>query len=42
MPVPKPSGVIEIDLRNGMRVRVDVGIDEAALRRVLLVMREMA
>lgn len=31
----QPSGVIEIELRNGVKVRVDAGIGEAALRRVL-------
>lgn len=38
---PGASGVIEIDLRNGMRVRVDAGIDDAALRRVLSVIRDV-
>ena len=41
-PEPRPSGVIEIELRNGIKVRVDAGIDEAALRRVLAVIREVA
>ena len=35
-------GIIEIALRGGTKVRVDAGIDEAALRRVLAVIREMA
>ena len=29
------GGLIEIDLGNGVRVRVDGGVDEAALGRVL-------
>ena len=32
-------GIIEIELRNGIKVRVDAGIDDAALRRVLAVIR---
>jgi transposase len=32
-------GVIEIDLPEGVRVRVDGGVDEQALRRVLTVVR---
>ena len=36
---PKPSGVIEIELANGARVRVDAGVNAAALRRVLNVLR---
>jgi transposase len=34
--------IIEIELRGGIRVRVDVGIDESALRRVLAVIRDVA
>ena len=33
------AGVIEIDLPEGIRVRVDGGVDEAALRRVLTAVR---
>jgi transposase len=36
---PKPSGVIEIELANGVRVRVDGAVNAAALRRVLGVLR---
>jgi hypothetical protein len=32
-------GVIEIDLPDGVRVRVDSGVNEKALRRVLLAVR---
>ena len=32
-------GVIEIDLPDGVRVRVDSGVDELALRRVLSAVR---
>jgi transposase len=35
-------GVIEIDLQNGARVRVDASVDEKALRRVLSVIKGMA
>jgi transposase len=38
-PAPKPCGVIEIELANGERVRVDAGVNAAALRRVLNVLR---
>ena len=41
-PASRPSGIIEIELVGGIKVRVDVGIDEAALRRVLAVIREVA
>jgi transposase len=34
--------MIEITLRGGIKVRVDAGIDEAALRRVLTVVKEVA
>jgi transposase len=33
------AGVIEIDLPDGIRVRVDSGVDEQALRRVLSAVR---
>jgi len=33
------AGVMEIDLPEGVRVRVDGGVDETALRRVLLAVR---
>ena len=33
------AGVIEIDLPEGVRVRVDGGVDEMALRRVLAALR---
>ena len=32
---PAVGGLIEIELGNGMRVRVDAGVDEVALGRVL-------
>ena len=35
-------GIIEIELCTGIKVRVDAGIDEAVLRRVLAVVREAA
>ena len=35
-------GKIEIELPNRIRVRVEAGIDESALRRVLAVLREVA
>jgi transposase len=34
-----PTGVMEIDLPEGVRVRVDSGVDEPALRRVLSAVR---
>ncbi len=34
-------GVIEIDLPDGVRVRLDGGVSEKALRRVLLAVREV-
>jgi aconitase B len=33
------AGVMEIDLPEGVRVRVDSGVDELALRRVLSAVR---
>jgi transposase len=42
MPEPRPSGIVEIELSSGIKVRVDAGIDEAALRRVLAVIMEIA
>jgi transposase len=33
------AGVIEIDLPNGVRIRVDSGVNEKALRRVLSALR---
>jgi transposase-like protein len=33
---PRSSGIIEIELPNRVKVRVDAGIGEAALRRVLM------
>jgi transposase len=38
----RPPGLIEIELRGGIKVRVDTCIDEAALRRVLAVIKESA
>jgi transposase len=35
----KPAGLIEIELANGNRVRVDAAVNVAALRRVLSVVR---
>ena len=37
--VAERSGVMEIDLPDGVRVRVDGGVDEQALRRVLSAVR---
>lgn len=34
-------GVVEIDLPDGVRIRLDGGVSEKALRRVLLVVREV-
>ena len=42
LPESRPSGLIEIELRGGIKLRVDAGIDEAALRRVLAVIMEAA
>ena len=36
-----PGGMIEIELRNGIKVRVDAGIEEAALRLALAVAGEL-
>jgi len=36
------SGIIEITLRGGTKVRVAAGIDEAALRRVLAAVKDVA
>lgn len=36
------AGIIEIELPSGIKVRVDAGIEEAALRRVLAAVREAA
>jgi transposase len=36
---PKPAGLIEIELADGVRVRVDPGVNVSALRRVLSVLR---
>jgi len=43
-PLPRPAmderpGVIEIDLADGTRLRVDAFVNERALRRVLTVLR---
>jgi transposase len=38
-PAAKPAGVIEIELANGVRLRVDGAVNAAALRRVLGVLR---
>ncbi len=43
-PLPRPAmderpGVIEIDLTDGTRLRVDAFVNERALRRVLTVLR---
>ncbi len=43
-PLPRPAmderpGVIEIDLTDGTRLRVDAFVNERALRRVLAVLR---
>lgn len=43
-PLPRPAmedrpGVIEIDLADGTRLRVDAFVNERALRRVLAVLR---
>ena len=39
---PRPSGVIEIEWHNGIKVRVDTCIDETALRRVLSSIKDVA
>ena len=44
VPLPRPAmderpGVIEIDLADGTRLRVDAFVNERALRRVLTVLR---
>ena len=36
------TGMIEITLRSGIKVRVDADIDEASLRRVLTVVKDVA
>jgi transposase len=38
-PAAKPAGVIEIELMNGVRLRVDEAVNAGALRRVLGVLR---
>jgi transposase len=38
LPPPEPDCLIEIDLANGHRVRVDRHVDAEALRRVLSVL----
>ena len=38
-PASKPAGLIEIELANGVRVRVDAAVNASALRRVLDVLR---
>jgi len=42
LPSPRTSGLIEIELGSGIKVRVDAGFDEAMLRRVLAVIKELA
>ena len=42
LPESRPSGLIEIELNGGIKVRVDADIAEASLRRVLAVIRESA
>jgi transposase len=42
LPESRPSGLIEIELSGGIKLSVDTGFDEAALRRVLAVIREAA
>ena len=44
-PVPKleeRTGVIEIDLPNGARVRTDAFVNERALRRVLMALKSVS
>ena len=41
-PESRASTIIEIELPGGAKVRVDASIDEAALRRVLMVIKEAA
>ena len=36
------EGIIEIELGNGIKLRVDADFDEALLRRVLAVIKDMA
>lgn len=38
-PAPRHTGLIEIELSGGVRVRVDAGVNAAALRRVMSVLR---
>jgi len=42
VPVGASPGLIEIKLGSGIKVRVDAGFDEALLRRVLAVIKELA
>ena len=35
-----PAGLIEIELAGGVRVSVDEGVGLAALRRIMLILRE--
>jgi hypothetical protein len=41
-PEPKHSGLVEIELPNRIKVRVDAGIEEGALRRVLAAVHPLA
>jgi transposase len=41
-PCAAGAGIIEIELKSGIKVRVDAGIGEAALRRILVVAGSLA
>jgi transposase len=39
---PRSAGMIEIEMKSGIKVRVDAGIEEGALRRVLAAIKDLA
>jgi transposase len=38
-PAPRATGQIEVELRDGTRVRFDAGISQASLRRIIAALR---
>jgi transposase len=39
---PRSAGIIEVEMKSGIKVRVDAGIEEGALRRVLAAVNDLA